>query len=133
MQSADYDARELAARVWDECTDAHHVYAVTLGLALAHPPNPYRVTPPVEQEADQPTGALTDGEREAIWTAVAEDSWRRSLTEPPLATFAAVESILAGRDIPPALPAPERDRAAEVEAAEDRAEQAAYDAARERS
>ena len=33
---------------------------------------------------------------------------------------------------PPASSAPERDRAAEVEAAEDRAEQAAYDVARER-
>lgn len=37
------------------------------------------------------------------------------------------------RVIPPASTAPERDRAAEVEAAEDRAEQAAFDAARERS
>jgi hypothetical protein len=129
MQSADYDARwhSFACRCGGEFrTTLAHVVCPECGTATS-------IIPPVEQGADQPTGALTDGEREAIWTAVAEDSWRRSLTEPPLATFAAVESILAGRDIPPALPAPERDRAAEVEAAEDRAEQVAYEVARERS
>ena len=46
-QSAENDARdrELAARVWDECTEAHHRYAVAQGLAFAHPPNPYRDVP----------------------------------------------------------------------------------------
>jgi len=42
------DLREVMARVWDECTDAHHEYAVRQGLAFAHPPNPYRVIPPGE-------------------------------------------------------------------------------------
>ena len=39
---------EDLARVWDECTDAHHRAAVAQGLAFAHPANPYRVTPPDE-------------------------------------------------------------------------------------
>lgn len=36
---------QVAFRAWNECTDAHHDYAVRQGIAFAHPPNPYRVTP----------------------------------------------------------------------------------------
>lgn len=34
--------QEDRAQVWDDCTTAHHEYAVAQRLAFAHPPNPYR-------------------------------------------------------------------------------------------
>lgn len=40
----------VKAEVWDACTDAHHEHAARQGVALAHPPNPYRVIPPGKGE-----------------------------------------------------------------------------------
>jgi hypothetical protein len=59
-----------------------------------------------------------------------ECPWANQICEQP--NHHGCRTCLAVEPVRP-TPAPERDRAAEVEAAEDRAEQVAYDAARERS